>query len=95
MGRAPEEPEIVARRGFPDHAELLLQVAPDFIDVVANLRVDLQVALQELGFDRDLELFGDLGEDLGDRAAECHGLAVDQVELDLDAERRPIVSRRT
>ena len=51
------------------------EVAADFVDVLADLRVDLQVALEELGLDGALEIAGQGGHHVGDRAAKRHGLA--------------------
>ena len=64
----------------------LAQFYPRLGDVAANLGVDLDVALEELGLDRPLEDRGNLIEDLSRGAAQGHRLAVDEVELDLDAE---------
>jgi hypothetical protein len=92
MRGPPKNPEVVATGDLADYLEVTGQVSLNFGDVFANFGVQLDATLKELGFDRALELRRDFAQNLGSAAAQGHGAAVDENELDLDTERRPGVA---
>ncbi len=91
MSSAPEQPHAPSARNLADNLDLLLEVARCFINAFAHLGVKLDIALEQLGLHRGFQLTGNLGEDLCHAASERHRLAVDQVELELDAQRGALV----
>jgi hypothetical protein len=95
MRGPPKKPEVVATGDLADYLELSGQVSLDFGDVFANLGVQLDITLKELGLDRALELRRDFAQNLGSAAAQGHGAAINEIELDLDTERRPWVADKS
>ena len=87
MGSAPEKTQLVTARNRADQPELFGQVALDFGHVVADLGVELDVTLEQLWLDRARKLWRDFAQNLGSAAPQCHRMAIDQIELDLDSER--------
>ena len=88
MSAAPEEPHAMAAGDLADDPDFLGEIAMGIGDALANLGVDLDVALEKLGLDRTFQAGGQVVENLRHPAAKRHRLAVDQIELDLDADRR-------
>jgi hypothetical protein len=94
MSASPEEPKVVPARDLVDHHELFGQIGLNLGDILANLRIQLDVALKQLGLDRVLEFRRDLAQKLRRTAPQGHGMAVDEIELNLDAERRTRVAHK-
>ena len=88
MRAAPEKAQTVAAGDVVHNPDFLSEIAMGLGDVLANPRVDLDVALEKLRLHRIFQAGGQSCEYLSHPAAQRHRLAVDQIELDLDADRR-------
>src|SRR5262249_40504234 len=90
----PEEPDALPV-GRPLHrTDLRREISLHVGHRATDSRVDLHVTLHELGLDRLVQLARDLSQDLGDGAPQGQRTGVDQLELDLDAQRGPVIGMK-
>ena len=94
MAPGADQVEVAFRRGATHLAERLFQIGTGLGDGLADPRDHLDRALEELVFGLRVVVvrvaFSDLGEDGGGGTHELAGRPVDEGQLHLDAEARPL-----
>ena len=86
MRAAPEKAQVVTAGDAGDDLDLPGQIAMNLGNVAADGGVELDEALEDLGFDERPRAPREVRSESEAPALQRHRLAVDQIELDLDAQ---------